>query len=259
MWGAGHLAVGDRRGWLLMVVQPLAIAALLLLAIQLIDGTRWLLVFPPILAVLVVWLGQALHARQKAIELGATLGGELQIALFLPLAVLVLTLYWLLGGRHGSPPATLQAYIESWMASRPDAARTHFAQPPPADRLAAEWSTHMAMITELIDRSRATYGPASGLDAATPFDSLRFSAVDSDGAETDGRAGFVGELVRSQRVETTLFGFIPTASQETVAIQPVLNIWLRLEPQAPPGRLPLIQLDSRAWLIEAVDWTTPAD
>lgn len=248
--------MGDRRGWLLVVLQPLAIAAVALVALQLVDGTRWLIVFPPLVAILVTWLGQALHARQQAIERGAAPGGELQVAFFLPLVVTVLTVYWLLGGRHGTPSATLQAYIESWMAERPATARAHFAQPPDPQLLAAEWSVHEVSITDLIVRSRAIYGPSSGLDPATPFDSLRFRPV-ARGDSTNGkRAGFVGELVRSQRVETTVLGFIPTASQETVAIQPVVTIWLLLAPQPLPADLPLVQLESPAWLIESIEWST---
>jgi hypothetical protein len=256
LWGAGHLAIGDRRGWLLVALQPLAIAAVAVLVLQLVDGTRWLFVFPPLVALLVIWLGQALHARRQAIERGAAPGDELQVAFFLPLAVTVLTVYWLIGGRHGSPPATLQAYIESWMAERPEAARAHFAQPPESQRLAAEWSVQETLITDMITRSRAVHGPSSGLDPQNPFDSLRFRPVAADGSAAPERAGFVGELVRSQRVETTLLGFIPTASQETVAVEPVVTIWLRLAPQVPPAQLTFLQLESPTWLIEKVDWST---
>ena len=256
VWGAGHLSLGDRRGWLLLITQPIAIAGLLLVALQLIDGTRWLLIFPPLVALLVIWLGQALHARQRAIELGGVPGGELQVVLFLPLVVVVLTLFWLFGGRHGSPPATLQAYIEAWMAGRPEAARILYARPPAADELAAEWSAQGAAIAQLIGRSRTMYGSASGLDPERPFDSLRFRRVDGDDSPAGDRSGYVGELVRSQRVETTVLGFIPTAGQQTVVVQPLLTIWLRLDRQPDAFALPLGQLESRAWLIESVGWST---
>ena len=37
--------LGDRRGWLLLIAQPIAIVAVAVLAATLIDGTRWLVVF----------------------------------------------------------------------------------------------------------------------------------------------------------------------------------------------------------------------
>src|SRR6188474_346312 len=113
IWGLGHIAIGDRRGWLLMALQPLVIVGLLMVAVQLIDGTRWVLAFR---------VAQAIHAYRKAVELGAKPGGELQAALFLPVAVGVLTLFWLIGGRHGSPTATLEAYAVAFLTGKPEAA-----------------------------------------------------------------------------------------------------------------------------------------
>ena len=58
-WGLGHVMLGDRRGWLLLILQPVAIGAVALLALGLIDGTRWLIVFPPLVALFVFWIAQA--------------------------------------------------------------------------------------------------------------------------------------------------------------------------------------------------------
>ncbi len=57
IWGLGHISIGDRRGWLLMALQPIVIVGLLMVAVQLIDGTRWIIVFPPLAAILAFWLG----------------------------------------------------------------------------------------------------------------------------------------------------------------------------------------------------------
>src|SRR5215211_7191008 len=59
IWGLGHIAIGDRRGWLLAALQPVVIVGLLMVAAQLIDGTRWAIVFPPIAAILAFWVAQA--------------------------------------------------------------------------------------------------------------------------------------------------------------------------------------------------------
>ncbi len=55
--------LGYRRGWLLLIAQPIAIVAVGVLAAALLDGTRWLVVFPPLLALMVFWVGQAVDVR----------------------------------------------------------------------------------------------------------------------------------------------------------------------------------------------------
>ena len=112
-WGLGHVLLGYRRGWLLLIAQPIAIVAVGVLAAALLDGTRWLVVFPPLLALMVFWVGQAVDAHQRALRMGAKAGGEMGIVVLLPVALTVLTLFWLLGGRHGSASATLQQYIDA--------------------------------------------------------------------------------------------------------------------------------------------------
>jgi hypothetical protein len=234
LWGAGHLALGDRRGWLLLILQPLAIAAVAVVALQLLDGTRWLVVFAPLLILLVVWLAQAVHAHRRAIALGATPGGEIQIAAFLPLALVVVTAFWLVGGRHGSPAATVEAYMAAWMADRPDVATRLFVEPPLNSELSQTWTQDLSTLTSHMTIERARYGPISGLDPARPFASLR--VTDMETGQT-GEAQYLVELVRSERYETTVLGVIPTAAQRTVVVRPVLLIDVR-EQTGPAGWLP---------------------
>ncbi|CAN5776816.1 hypothetical protein BH24CHL5_BH24CHL5_03580 [soil metagenome] len=252
MWGLGHLAIGDRRGWLLLVLQPLTIALVLLVAVQLIDGTRWLVALPPLVALIVLWLGQAVHAYQQALDHGWSAGGELQVAWFLPLAAAMLTAFWLLGGKQGSPSATVQGYVDAWIAARPDVARQYFRTPPAPDAMAQTWTEHGTEMRDGLTRALARYGPVSGIDPAQPFDSLRFreAILVRDGRE---HKAMVGELVRSQRVETTVLGVIPTAGQQTVVVEPALIVWLSLERQPAPTWLPIGWLDSYAWKIAAVE------
>ncbi len=249
VWGLGHLALGDRRGWLLMVLQPISIAGVLLVAAQLIDGTRWLIVLPPLAALLIVWLGQAVHAHQRAIELGATPGGELQAALFLPIAVAVLTAFWLVGGRHGSPAATLEGYVVAWMSGHSETASGLYAtHVEPAD-LEATWDGHFAYLTDRISLLAAQFGPASGLDPTRPFDNLRFRDPVTTGP---GRQVVDIDIVRRQRVETTVLGIVPTASQETVIVEQAGVITLSLAPQPPAEWLPFGRLESSSWRIGGV-------
>lgn len=217
IWGWGHIALGDRRGWLLLLLQPLAVAGLAFAAWQLIDGTRWLAVFLPLVVLLVFWVGQAVHAHQRALALGAAPGGELQLAFFLPVVLAVVSAFWLVGGRNGSPASAVEAYMAAWQANQPEVAADLYGATaaPPID-LAAFWDTEEAWLVSQIEDGRATYGSQSGLDPQRPFRNLRVTQT--------GITTFTVELVRSESYQTTLLGFIPTAGQRTVVVAPVLTI-----------------------------------
>ncbi len=249
--------LGDRRGWLLLALQVVAVIGVGLLAAVLIDGTRWLIVFPPLALLVVIWIGQAISAYHLALRRGGSRGGELSITLLLPLGVGLLTLFWLFGGRHGSPSATLEAYISAWMNDRPDIAAALFTGSPSAAEVSAEWDTERGSIVGRIRDGQLVYGEESGLDPERPFDSLRFTESAS-GVGVDGRLPMVVEIVRSRAVEATVLGFIPTASQETVVVEQAAVIWLTLEPEREPDWLPSLGAQSYAWKIssiEAVDQT----
>ena len=249
-WGLGHVMLGDRRGWLLLIIQPIAIIAVTALAAALIEGTRWLIVFVPLLALLVFWVAQAVDAYQRALKMGAKPGGEMAIVLMLPLGLIVLTLFWLVGGRHGSPTATLQEYIEAWMRNRPDAAAPLFATPTEADAVGARWATEQQVLADHISRAHATYGDESGLDPEHPFESLRFR---DPVTTTDGRVSIVVELVRNERIPTTVLGVIPTAGQQEVVVERDMTIWLERQLQPQPEWLPIDGLESYAWKITGID------
>jgi hypothetical protein len=243
IWGWGHIALGDRRGWLLVLLQPLAIAGLAFVAWQLIDGTRWLAVFLPLVALLVFWIGQAVHAHQRALTLGAAPGGELQLAFFLPVVLAVVSAFWLAGGRHGSPASAAEAYMEAWESNRPDVAAGLICcgGPGQAD-LASLWEHQRTYLAAAVGRLLAIDGPASGLDPEHPFRSLRVSQFRPD--------AFTVELVISERYQTTLLGFIPTAGQRTVVVMPVLQITVSEEPV--DG-----WLQSSVWRVARVDRLEP--
>jgi len=249
-WGLGHVMLGDRRGWLLLILQPVAVVGVVLLAMGLIDGTRWLIVFPPLVALLVFWIAQAVDAHQRAIKMGGEPGGELAIVGLLPIALTVLTLFWLLGGRHGSPSATLQQYIGAWMDNRAEAAAPRFAAPRTPDSVSAEWSTESQLLSQRVAAAEAAYGDESGLDSDHPFDSLRF---DDPVVSGDGRVAMTVEIVRDERVQTTVLGFIPTAGQQTVVVEREMTIWLEQDDQPQLTWLPFGGFDSYSWRISAID------
>ncbi len=253
LWGLGHLAIGDRRGWLLVIAHPLAIAGLLLFAAVLIDGTRWMLVFPALVVVLVIWLGQALNAQRRAVAMGAAPGGELQVALFLPLVGVLVTGFWLVGGGDGAPATTLRQYVSAWEDGRPDIAARLFATPVDPASLAAGWTDEESYLRRRVTEAATLYGATSGIDPDQPFNSLRFTELPATSADSS----LVDvEIVRRQRVETVLLGFIPTATQETVVVEELGTIRLMSLPAAAPPWLPSISTGARVWRIETVDLST---
>jgi hypothetical protein len=237
IWGWGHIALGDGRGWLLAAIQPLAIAGLLFAAWQLIDGTRWLAVFVPLVALLVLWIGQAVHAHRRALAMGAAPGGELQLALVLPVVLALVSAFWLVGGRHGSPASAVEAYMTAWQSDRPDLAVALYGGGTELSEVADLWGRERAWLVSRIAQAQADYGPASGLDPARPFSSLRVTQT--------GPSLFTVELVRSESYQTTILGFIPTAGQRTVVVAPLLSIAVAEQPQT--GYLP-----SSVWRIAQV-------
>jgi hypothetical protein len=253
LWGLGHLSLGDRRGLVLLVLQPIAIGSLLVASLSLLDGTHWIAVLPAIALVLAVWIGQAVHAHQRAVTLGAAPGGELQIAWLLPLVVAAVTCFWLLGGHHGSVGATVREYVDAWRSGHAAAATPLFTQSVDADELNAIWLAQARYLEEQIAAAANVYGPASGLDPTAPFAGLRFSQLASpEGADT---AVVAVDIVRHQRIETTLFGIIPTASQVTLPVARAGTIQLRAQPAAQPlglGWLPAPLRTTDVWLIENV-------
>ena len=249
-WGLGHVMLGDRRGWLLLILQPVAICACALLAVGLIDGTRWLIVFPPLVALLVFWIAQAVDAHQRALRMGSQPGGEMAIVALLPIALTVLTLFWLVGGRHGSPSATLQQYIEAWMDNRPETAAALFAPARTPGSVSAEWGVESQTLSQRIAAAEATYGEESGLDSDHPFDSLRFGDPVVSG---DSRVSMTVDIVRDERVQATVLGFIPTAGSQTVVVERELTIWLEEDDQPQLTWLPFGGFDSFSWRISAID------
>jgi hypothetical protein len=220
------------------------------LALLLIDGTRWIWIFPALVAVILLWIGQAIHAHRLAVGMGAARGGEMQLAWMLPVVLAVVTAFWLLAGDHGSPAAVLQEYVVAWRGGHVEAAASLFMQRPDRDELSVSWSAQRQYLVEQVGAAASTYGPASGLDPADAFASLRFLELAAE-RTTDSTVVTV-DIVRRQRVETSLFGIIPTATQETVLVERAGRIELRAVPAELPSWLTAVQPPARVWRIEQV-------
>jgi hypothetical protein len=60
------------------------------------------------------------------------------------------------------------------------------------------------------------------------------------------------ELVRNERVESSVLGFIPTAGQQEVVVEREMTFWLEQQPEPAPSWLPLDEFTSSAWKITDV-------
>jgi hypothetical protein len=260
VWGAGHLALGDRRGLILLALQVVGYGGWLLAAGQLISGTAWPILFPLLLGLVVVQLGQAVDAHRRALALGRPPGGELQLAWSLALAALVVAGFWLVAGERGSPEATLTAYASAWRAERVDLGETLFT-PCPFDRpdacasLTSAWQQQRTYVTERVRAAAASYGSASGLDPEEPFNSLRFTLLSTQRTgEFLGEATVAVDIVRFERVETTLFGIIPTASRQIVTVERAGLLKLVAAQPEPLAWLPaVLRIPSTEWYMRGIE------
>lgn len=221
-----------------------------MLTALLIDGTRWMIVFPALMLFIAVWLGQAIDAQRRAIELGARPGGEMQVTIVLPVLVGLVSAFWLVGGDNGSAASTLRDYVAAWRGGGAQHAVGLFHQSPGADALGATWAAHDALLAERVENAARTFGSGSGIDPARPFNSLRM--LEQDSSSSAERVIVDVEIVRRQRVETLLLGIIPTASQQTVVVERLGTITLISVPDEAPDWWPDSRPLGRVWRIESV-------
>ena len=210
-----------------------------------------MLLFPGLLAIIAIWVAQALHAHQLAIERGAAPGGEMQLAWLLPLIVAVVTAFWLIGGQQASPTAVLHQYVAAWRGDRPEGAGKLFYEQVPGAEMTAAWSAHEAHLEAEVSEAARAFGPFSGLDPTQPHNGLRFTELTAQ--RTSDRAVFAIEITRRQRIETMLFGLLPTATQQTVVVERIGLIHVRAYPALPPAWFPAQGISSRLWLIERLE------
>ena len=65
------------------------------------------------------------------------------------------------------------------------------------------------------------------------------------------------DIVRDERVQATVLGFIPTAGKQTVVVERELTIWLEEDDQPQLTWLPFGGFDSFSWRISAIE-SSPA-
>ncbi|MBA2255235.1 MAG: hypothetical protein H0W07_08985 [Chloroflexi bacterium] len=234
VWGLGHLAIGDGRGWLLLALQAASVAGISVLATALLESDRDILVFLAVVGYLVVWAGQAVDAHRRAELLGGAPGGAIQILVLAPAAIAALTLFWLVGGSAGSPAAVLQRYVTAWKQDQPAVGRGLFLVPPEPGELGAIWTDQSAYLAMRLTALQSSLGSGSGIDPRQPWTSLLFVPIEpaSDATGTgvvvpapDTVIGI--QIVRQVTVRGSFFGLFPTASQESRPIERIGTVTLR--------------------------------
>lgn len=221
LWGAGHLALGLRRGWLLLAAEVAFVAVLALFLLPRAAGTSDDLVFTAVALFFVAWAAQAVHAFRVAARgsgrpepgdersaepgAGSTADGAtgvatgeprieargraalLLLALVIP-ATLVFTAFWMVAGRGATPESALEHYIVAWRADEPGRASGYLAAPTSPETLGAEWRAQEDRIASRLRAIAASLdaGPegGGGVDADRPFRSLEFvlEPLGDDGA-----------------------------------------------------------------------------
>jgi len=240
LWGWGQLALGDRRGWALLVLEPLAVATLVLVGIPLAAGTGLEVVFVAGVLVGVAWLGQAVHAYRLAVRrrqpfgLTGADGGAIELLWLVPLAVVATTVYWTVLGPAAAPDAALAQYVTAWRAGRSADAAPLFATAIDPGAVSAAWQRQGPRLRNDLVVAAAAAGPGSGIDPGQPFDSLRYDWVEpSAGAGAD--TGLLEiRVVRTRSVRDTIFGLVPATHDELVPVLDIGSVTLRLVTTAGP-------------------------
>lgn len=261
-WGWGQLATGDRRGWLLLALEVVAVVGFALVAIPYARGTSSGLVFIAGAAFVGVWAAQALHAERRArrrlepFAAGAPAGAAVELLWLAPIVVAGATAFWSLTGPATSPDDLLADYVDLWRTGRAADASVLFAVPPDPVGLEAAWQRQSARLTNETIRAAAQAGAAGGIDPTDPWASVRWNEPDQTSTSTAGQGVNVAgrftagaTVVRRETARDSFLGLVPTTSERLVPIDDLGTIGLRtVELPGPlPGTPPVV-----AWRIDAV-------
>jgi hypothetical protein len=237
-WGLGHMALGDRRGVLLLAAETAGVAGLAFLVAYFAEGELSPWVYVAIVAFLAVWGWQAVDAYRRAVELGGVPGGAIQALALAPVALVAFTGFWLFAGSGSSPAAALREYVAAWRDRRPEAASELFVGPVDPGVLAAQW---IGQRLYLSGRAAAlARGRTTNLDPSRPLDGLVFEITEGPAAPSTGdrQAEAVVEFVRQETVSGSFFGLFPTATQRSVVLERIGSIRLRTVRRPTPVGIP---------------------
>jgi hypothetical protein len=249
-WGWGHLTLGDRRGVPLLGLEIIWLAALLA-ALPLLQTDRWIVVFGLVAGFLLCWVLQAVSAQRIAIERSGRSTGATVLVALVPLAIVIQTGFWLVGGSTASPAATLSRYVTAWETHHPENATALFATPIDGSSLSAAWVSDDRTVVGAVEAA-ALANPAFELDDRHPFSDLRFVYRDAAGGATDSSDSrdevvLDIQIVRLATVPTSLFGLLPATRSETRTVATIGQAVLVRRPASAPSIA-----GASVWLIDRV-------
>ena len=236
-WGFGHIALGRRAtGSGLFILEAVALAGLVVLALTLGSGTLDLIPFVAGLLFIAAWAAQAVHAylgaRAPAEEEAPTGRTPAAAIAWLTLPLLAWSSgYWLVAGEAASPAAVTDRFVADWTGDRlTDASWS------PAVRRAGD-RAHDRLV-DLCADGRLPEGCEAG--GSELFRGVRWRIVEEDGME----ARAIGEIVAYEQRRTTFLGVF--SGSETVPVP--LDELLTLELGAEPVQAPL-PVEAHEWVV----------
>jgi hypothetical protein len=255
-WGLGHVATGDRRGWLLLAIEAAAIALLVDVGLPRLEGDAVNGLFLAMVLFFAVWAAQAVDAHGRAVRGRAHPGGAIWLLALLPVAVVFFGLFWMLAGSSATASATTERYVEAWRRGRPEVADRLLLEPAGPAAVAAGWAEADAVIGERLAALDASLGPGSGLDLDRPFTDLEFRLAAAPPAGDEPAAVVSIVVVRQVSIRSTFLGLFPTAVLQTEVLDEIGTIALVSVPLVPAAGLPDWPA-TRVWRIAALDLVDP--
>lgn len=249
-WGLGHVATGDRRGWLLLASEAAAIALLIGVGLPRIEGDAFTGLFLALVLFFAVWATQAVLAYGRAERIGAAPGGAIWLLALLPVTVVFFSLFWMLGGSSATASATTERYVDAWKQDQPQIADRLLAEAAGPAALAARWVAADAAIGRRLAELSASLGPRSGLDLGDQFANLEFRQtwVATESGWPVALVHIV--LVRHVSVRSSFLGLFPTAVQQTDVLDEVGTLTLDAVPL--PGLGFIDWPTTHVWRITAI-------
>jgi hypothetical protein len=238
-WGLGHVAMGDRRGWLLLALEAIALVLIIGVGLPRIEGDAVDGLFLAIVLFFALWIAQAVHAHGHAVRAGAAPGGAMALLLLLlPVAAVVFSAFWMVGGSAATASAAVDRYVEAWRRDRPGQADRLLLEPAGAAATQAAWTAAEAALRDRLGALAASLGPASGIDLDQPFANLEFRVSPGAPPKDGGRTAVASiVVVRHVTVHSTFLGLFPTAVQEVEVLDTVGRIELASVPLRPSATL----------------------
>ena len=259
VWGWGQIASRDRRGWLLVPLQPIGVLGLLALGPPLLSGTAVTLVFLAGVGVLVAWLAVAVHAYRRAarrralVELPAHDGGAIVLLVVAPIAIAASTLLWGVGGRSADPATVVDHYVADWRLGRASDASARFTERPGTNAIVREiWEAQLTALHNELIRLVPRAGPAGGIDPDAPFETIRW--VDAGATPSGGRRVAI-EVARRETEHGLLLGLLPVSTQRLIPLEQLGTVELvrvGLDLDAPFGLTLPAGPWADAWRIQTV-------